>query len=129
MDTVEKLPLLIVDDDILNINFIVETLKDTYSLYIAKDGEVAIDLALRHRPVVILLDIVMPGIDGYQTLSYLGSLEEMKDTAIVFMSTLKNELHQELALNLNPAAYLKKPLDAERLLSCVKEQIEQRGAR
>ena len=127
--TQNKPRLLIVDDDILTIDFLVDTLKDDYSLFIAKEGETALELAMRHRPDVILLDIIMPGIDGYQLLSYLKNLDELQHTAIVLVSSLVSESHQELAFELNPDAYLKKPLDADKVLFCVQAQLEKMAKR
>ena len=59
--------VLLVDDNPQNLKVLYETLKDKgYRLLIANDGEKALDLAHRHQPEVILLDIMMPELDGYQ---------------------------------------------------------------
>jgi len=121
--------LLIVDDDILTIDFLVDTLKDDYSLFIAKEGATALDLAMRHEPDVILLDIIMPGVDGFQLLSHLRTTSELPDTAVVFMSGLVSEEHQKLATELGPDAYLKKPLSADKVLFCVQAQLEKLAKR
>lgn len=115
--------ILIVDDDVLSIEFLVDILHQDYTLFIAKDGEAAIHLAALHRPHLILLDIIMPGIDGYQTIDYLHSLEELQQTPIVFISSLTSTLHQELGRELNADAYLEKPLTASQVLTCVQTQL------
>ena len=72
--------ILIVDDEKVNISILVELLKDRYDTVVAKNGEQALRRVLEHKPDLILLDIVMPGMDGYQVCKTLknnpGTIED-----------------------------------------------------
>ena len=107
----EKKSILIVDDDTLSINFLIELLKDHYILYIAKNGEAAINMALQNSPSLILLDIIMPNVDGYQILSFLRNTPETKHTPVIFMSSLSSPHHEEIGLSLEANDYIKKPFN------------------
>ena len=81
--------VLIVDDNPQNLKVLYETLKDKgYRLLIANGGEKALDLAHRHTPEVILLDIMMPQLDGYQVCERLKADPVTADCAVVFLSAL-----------------------------------------
>lgn len=81
--------VLLVDDNAQNLKVLYETLKDRgYRLLIANDGEKALSLAQRHHPEVILLDIMMPDLDGYQVCERLKADPTTADSAVVFLSAL-----------------------------------------
>ena len=83
--------VLLVDDNPQNLKVLYETLKDKgYRLLIANDGEKALDLAHRHQPEVILLDIMMPELDGYQVCERLKADPVTSDSAVVFLSDRKS---------------------------------------
>lgn len=119
----EKKSILIVDDDMLSINFLVEILKDEYTLYVAKDPETAIHMAVQNVPTLIMLDIIMPSIDGFQVLSYLRSLTETTNIPIVFMSSLSSPHHEIMGLELQANDYIKKPFNENLVKLRISNQI------
>lgn len=84
-----EVTVLLVDDNPQNLKVLYETLKDQgYRLLIANEGEKALDLARRHQPEVVLLDIMMPEMDGYEVCQRLKADPEAADCAVVFLSAL-----------------------------------------
>ncbi len=84
-----EVTVLLVDDNPQNLKVLYETLKDKgYRLLIANEGEKALDLAHRHQPEVILLDIMMPDMDGYEVCQRLKAHPPTSDCAGVFLSAL-----------------------------------------
>src|SRR4051794_30300258 len=87
--------ILTVDDDPNNLAVMHDCLVECdYTLLVAEDGESAIARAEYARPDIILLDIMMPGIDGYETCLRLKSLETTKDIPVIFMSALAETGHK-----------------------------------
>src|SRR3954464_15357943 len=81
--------ILLVDDDATNLDVLRQTLDGHgYRLYVARNGEDAIRIARRARPLLILLYVVMPGIDGYETCRRLKDDPETRDAAVIFLSAL-----------------------------------------
>ena len=83
--------ILIVDDDETNIDLLVDILGDDYELSIAMDGEVALRVAVDVEPDLILLDIIMPKLDGYQVCEWLKTNVVTKEIPIIFMTALTDE--------------------------------------
>ncbi len=107
--TVEYAKVLVVDDEKANRLLLTELLKDDYRVMLAKDGEMALALALRHRPDIVLLDVVMPGMDGYQVLRELKGRDETRVIPVIFISALDSLEDEEKGLLLGAADYIAKP--------------------
>ena len=94
LDTLSRLEqqehtILIVDDNSANLTMITDYLKDCgFKTLTAINGERALQKAAHNHPDLILLDVVMPGIDGFETCRRLKSLEETKDIPVIFMTAL-----------------------------------------
>ncbi|WP_372971041.1 response regulator [Marinobacter sp.] len=113
--------VLLVDDNPQNLKVLYETLKDKgYRLLIANDGEKALDLAHRHQPEVILLDIMMPEMDGYQVCERLKSDSVTSDSAVVFLSALDDLQAKVRGFSLGGADYISKPFQAQEVIARVK---------
>lgn len=78
--------LLVVDDQPINIRALHEVFKADFDVLMATNGESAIQQAIQHRPDVILLDIVMPGMDGYQVCETLNHTEATQDIPVIFVT-------------------------------------------
>ncbi|HSH12486.1 MAG TPA: response regulator, partial [Desulfurivibrionaceae bacterium] len=91
-----------------------------YRLLIANDGEKALDLACRHTPEVILLDIMMPELDGYQVCERLKADPVTMDCAVVFLSALDDVDAKVRGFNLGGADYISKPFQALEVIARVK---------
>jgi len=113
--------VLIVDDNPQNLKVLYETLKDKgYRLLIANEGEKALDLAHRHTPEVILLDIMMPELDGYQVCQRLKADPVTADCAVVFLSALDDLDAKVRGFSLGGADYISKPFQAQEVIARVK---------
>ena len=120
----ENIKILLVDDRAENLHFLSEIFAGKgYNLVRAISGKLALNAAFTSPPNLILLDIIMPGLDGYQVCKYLKSYEKTRDIPIIFTS-VKNEVFDKVkALRLGAADYLTKPLQAEEILVRVENQL------
>ena len=83
--------ILLVDDEPTNLDILRETLAGpNYRLFVARSGEEALRVAPRARPSIILLDVVMPGIDGFETCRRLKADPATRDAAVIFVSALSD---------------------------------------
>lgn len=112
--------ILLVDDNPQNLKVLYETLKDKgYRLLIANDGHKALALAQRDQPEVILLDIMMPELDGYQVCERLKADPATADSAVVFLSALDEIDAKVKGFSLGGADYISKPFQAAEVIARV----------
>src|SRR4030095_11231785 len=79
----------LVDDDPTNLDVLRHTLDGLgHRLFVTRNGESAIEVARRVHPLLILLDVVMPGVDGYETCRRLKADPETREAAVIFLSSL-----------------------------------------
>lgn len=112
--------ILIADDepDILEI-LSYNLAKEGYEVITASNGDEAIDKALKHRPSLIILDMMMPKKNGVQVCQILRAQEQFKDTLIMFLTALNDELTQIRGLETGADDYVSKPISPKVLLSRV----------
>ena len=116
-----EVTVLLVDDNPQNLKVLYETLKDKgYRLLIANEGEKALDLAQRHHPEVILLDIMMPEMDGYEVCERLKADPETADSAVVFLSALDDLQAKVKGFSVGGADYISKPFESQEVIARVK---------
>ena len=117
--------LLLVDDNPLNLQVLYQTLNgEGYKLLVAKNGKEAIRIAKQASPQLILLDIQMPEMDGYEACQELKSDPETRDIAIIFLSALQGTNEKIRGLSLGAVDYITKPFDVDEVLARVKRQLE-----
>nr|WP_315226347.1 diguanylate cyclase [uncultured Albidiferax sp.] len=116
--------VLVVDDEPGNRGLLAEVLKDDYTVVLAKSGEMALALAARHRPDIVLLDVVMPGMDGYQVLRTLKSQDETRHIPVIFISALDSMADEEKGLLLGAVDYITKPFHAPIVRARVRNHAE-----
>lgn len=111
--------ILIVEDTELNIDLLVQILEDDYQLLIARDGMEGVNLALQKHPDLVLMDISLPVMDGYEATRRIRQLE--KDLPILGLSAhaMRGDGDKAVAAGCN--AYLTKPIDEDLLLEKIKE--------
>ncbi|MCH8536022.1 MAG: response regulator [Flavobacteriaceae bacterium] len=118
--------ILIVDDEpniIMALEYALK--KKSYLVYIARDGDEAIRLADENQPDLVVLDIMMPKVDGYEVLDYLKSKSPIKDRVkVVFISAKNKEEDIQKGLNLGADNYLTKPFSIKKLLNEIEEQLK-----
>jgi len=116
--------ILIVDDAEANIDILVDALGETYDISVAMDGESALKAVETHIPDLILLDIMMPGIDGYEVCEQLKANEATRGILIIFLTALTDELDEARGLSLGAVDYITKPFNPDLVISRVRNQLE-----
>ena len=112
--------ILIVDDTPANLGVLVETLGVAgYQLMVAEDGEEALAQTLQTQPDLILLDVMMPGIDGFETCRRLKERAETKDIPVLFMTALNETTDKVKAFAAGAVDYIAKPIEHEEALARV----------
>lgn len=120
----EKPCVLVVDDVLVNRELVCMLLEPTHRLLTADQGQTALRLAREASPDLILLDIVMPDMDGYQVCAQLQADPQTRDIPVIFL-TMKNSSHDEAkGLAMGAVDYLTKPLDPVTLKARVKTHLE-----
>lgn len=117
--------ILVVDDTIENLNILKVILeKEHYEVYLSKDGYKAFDIAKELKPNLILLDILMPNIDGFETCKLLKDCNETKDIPIIFLSALTNIEDKIKAFDLGGIDYIPKPIHDKEVIARVKAHMQ-----
>ncbi|MBF0461360.1 MAG: response regulator [Magnetococcales bacterium] len=117
-----KSTILLVDDEDVNLELLQGVLKDDYTLVCAKNGPKALALAAQ-KPDLILLDIMMPGMDGYEVCRRLKANEQTKDIPIIFVAS-KREMADEIdGLKIGASDYIAKPISHLEVKARVKAYI------
>jgi len=114
----DKAAILIVDDNIENLHVLIHCLdKADFETFIAQDGESAIEQLNYALPDIILLDILMPGIDGYETCCRLKKNEKTRDIPVIFMSALSETIDKVKGFHAGAVDYIVKPFQHEEVLA------------
>jgi signal transduction histidine kinase len=117
--------ILIVDDNPTNLEVLSETLvRAGYQVSVAIDGESAIEQVKYHLPALILLDIMMPGIDGFETCKRLKENSESCDIPVIFMTALADTENKIRGFSLGAVDYVTKPFQREEVLARIQIQIK-----
>ncbi|MBW4470792.1 MAG: hybrid sensor histidine kinase/response regulator [Stenomitos rutilans HA7619-LM2] len=119
--------ILVVDDTPANLSVLAEALGDAgFEVAIATDGERAIKQATISQPDLILLDVMMPGIDGFETCRYLKDSSLTDDIPVIFMTALSDTTDKVRGFNLGAVDYVTKPFQEAELLARVTTQLKLR---
>ena len=103
--------ILIVDDERININILNALLKNDYKLMVATSGEQAIKAAIEGQPDLILLDILMPGMDGHQVCRKLKSSPATRTIPIIFITVMGDAENETMGFALGAVDYIPKPFN------------------
>ena len=123
----QKSVILTVDDDANNLAVLHDCLDGcNFTLLTAENGESAIRRADYAQPDLILLDVMMPGIDGFETCRRLKSMESTKDIPVIFMTALAETGHKVKGLESGAVDYITKPFQREELLARVSVHLHNR---
>jgi len=121
----ESSRILVVDDSPENIQILAEALRDDYAVIAATNGYKALQLAKRTpRPDIILLDVVMPGIDGFEVCARLKAEADTKDIPVVFVTALSDAGNEAEGLAVGAVDYITKPINACLVKARVKNHLE-----
>ncbi len=135
-NTADGESILLVDDNPTNLQVLYQCLEGVgCKLLIAKDGELALSIAARALPDLILLDIMMPGIDGYEVCRRLKAYPATADIPVIFLSALQETGDKVKGLQLGAVDYITKPFQPDEVIARVnthltihrlKQEVEQR---
>jgi diguanylate cyclase (GGDEF)-like protein len=112
MNQVEPQKVLVADDDPINRQVLAELLKPEYTVLLAKNGEQALERATRHAPDLVLLDVMMPDMDGFEVLRRLRAHPATAQMAVIFISGLDRPEDEANGLKAGAADYIAKPINA-----------------
>lgn len=123
MSEKEMKTILIVDDTETNIDILIAILGETYDISVALDGKSTLEYLEEDLPDCILLDVKMPGIDGFEVCRRIKSKERIKNIPIIFVSAITDNNEKEEGLSLGALGFISKPIDPKEVLSAVKKAI------
>ncbi|MFK5891350.1 MAG: response regulator [Flavobacteriaceae bacterium] len=119
--------LLIVDDEpniVMSLEFVFK--KENYKVFIARDGAEAIEIIENSLPDIILLDIMMPKVDGYQVLKHLKEVASLNKIKVIILSAKNKIADIELGLQLGADKYISKPFSTRQLVKEVKKLLNKK---
>lgn len=119
----EKPIILMVDDMLANLKILTEFLSTHFDLLMAEDGQTALQMAELNHPDLILLDVMMPGFNGFQVCERLKENPETQDIPVIFMTALSDTLDKVKGFKLGAVDYITKPLQRQEVLSRIKTHL------
>ena len=123
-DAERKNKVLIIDDETANIIALTNILSQEYDILASKNGKDAITLAEEHMPEVVLLDVLMPDMDGYEVITELKRSERTQHIPVIFITGLDNIEAEKKGLALGAADYIPKPFHSDIVKLRVQIQIK-----
>ena len=124
MQNIDKNSVLVVDDEPANIIALTNILSSEYSVSAAKSGTNAIKAAMELLPDVILLDVLMPDMDGYEVIAELKNTESTRNIPVIFVTGLDNKEAEKKGLGLGAADYIPKPFGSDIVKLRVQNQLK-----
>lgn len=122
-----KHKLLIVDDIPLNIKVLARALRNDYDILIATNGMDALKIAESEKPHVILLDVMMPVMDGYEVCKRLTANESTKRIPVIFTTTLSDEKDRSAGITAGAVDYITKPIDMDLARRLIRSHLNKTG--
>lgn len=120
--------ILVVDDNPTNIQVLFDVLNESgYAVAVAKSGESALDRLQNYLPDLILLDVMMPGIDGFEACRRIKANEQTRDIPIIFMTALSDAVDKVKGLSLGAVDYITKPIQHEEVLARIQVHLQLRN--
>ncbi|MGL1893428.1 MAG: response regulator [Spirochaetaceae bacterium] len=126
---IEQSTILIVDDTPQNIDILFETLGDTYSIMVATNGFDALESASEQLPDLILLDIMMPGMDGFEVCEKLKSNVKTKDIPVVFLTAMGELKDKTKGFKLGAVDFITKPFEILEVIARVETHLSLKMAK
>ncbi len=120
--------ILVVDDEPNNRKLLYQILQDSYQAAFAVNGEQALEITKQIQPDLILLDIMMPGMDGYQVCQKLKSNTRTRKIPVIFITAMTAVKDEAFGFEVGCADYITKPFSPAIVLARIKTQLELRGA-
>lgn len=116
--------ILLVDDEpniLMSLEYTFK--KHNFEVYVARDGQEALDIIQKQQPDIIILDIMMPLVDGYETLRQIKKNDKLQHCKVIFLSAKNKEKDIEKGLALGADLYVLKPFSVRKLVEQVHELL------
>lgn len=117
--------ILVVDDDpyiLMSLEFLMK--KNGYEVMVARNGNEALEILNSSVPDIVLLDIMMPDVNGYDICKYIKSTKNLKGIKVIFMSAKTRDTDIKKGYDLGAALYIKKPFSTRELVKDIKGLLE-----
>ena len=117
--------ILVVDDDpyiLMSLEFLMK--KNGYDVMVARNGKEALEMVNKQNPQLVLLDIMMPDVDGYEICKYIKGSATLKNTKVIFMSAKTKETDIKKGYKLGASLYVTKPFSTRELIKQIKEILD-----
>ncbi len=121
--------ILVVDDSVTNLKLAEQTLKPYYKVTLLVSGEQTLKFLSKNKPDLILLDIKMPGMDGFETIKAIKDNEFTKDIPVIFLTAISESASELKGLKMGAIDFIAKPFVPEVMLRRVSMQIELKNYR
>jgi len=115
--------ILIVDDEPINIDLLREALKSKYRLIVATRGEQALSLAISKLPDLILMDVMMPGMDGFETCEKIKENPKISHIPVIFVTALSEVEDRSVGYEMGGSDYITKPFEISDVLTCIETHL------
>jgi putative two-component system response regulator len=112
--------ILVVDDVQMNVDILLAILGPEYDVSVALNGETALQIAKQEIPDLILLDVIMPKVNGFEVCKQLKADDSLKDIPVIFLSALNEEREHQTGLALGAIDFIDKPFDIDDIRRKVK---------
>lgn len=120
----DRASILLVDDEPANIQLLYDVLKQDFRLYFATNGPEALERVSDKQPELILLDVMMPDMDGYQVCRHLKDDSENRDIPVIFVTAMRGVHDEAYGLDLGAVDYITKPINPPIVLARARTHIE-----
>ncbi|PJF27617.1 MAG: hybrid sensor histidine kinase/response regulator, partial [Phototrophicales bacterium] len=116
--------VLMVDDVYENVDMMLRVLnREGYEVLVARDGEEALVKVMEYKPDIILLDVMMPGIDGFQVCQRLKQNEATKDIPVIFITALANTVYIVKGFEVGAVDFITKPFRPKEVVARVNTHL------
>ena len=115
--------VLIVDDEVMNLRALMDILSDDYKVYAERNGSKCLEMAKRLKPDLILLDVLMPEMNGFDIISSLKADDETKEIPVIYVTGLTNPEDEVRGFSLGAVDYINKPFNAHVVKMRVRNQM------
>ena len=124
--TRKKMKKILIVDDEPNIVMALEYTfkKNNFEVFIARDGQEALDILKNQLPDIIILDVMMPMVDGFATLEQIKKEERLQNCKVIFLSAKNKEKDIEKGISLGADLYVVKPFSTKKLVEQVQELLQ-----
>jgi len=119
----DKQKILIADDELYIRLLVKDILEPEFTVVEASNGEEAVNVAYTEQPDLILMDILMPKLDGYTACYAIKNNELTKDIPVVMLTGVGHELNRQLSQEMGATAYITKPFNPEDLLDKARQYV------